>query len=115
MLRITFADGTKLEGVTLSGNTFYTPSEVNREFFTQQRLRHVVIERLLDDDTPDDETDYSLIGEHDNMKLLACSYAWWAKSYMFVLGKYSAQELRDLQIDGNIAYLAMMTGVDLDE
>lgn len=106
MWKITFSDGTSLEGLELSGNTFYSPAEVKRELLTDGKLSHVKIEGPEEDMT-------GLLGEHGAMKVLSCCYASWCGKWQLVLGDYSDAELRELKREGDIEYVAMMTGVEL--
>ncbi len=109
--KVTLSDGTEYAGLELSGNTFYSERELSREMFTDGKLSKVKIECV--EGSPEDLEQEALIGAHEHMKLLSCGRAEWRKCWMLVLGYYSKEELRELEVDGNLEYLAMMTGVEL--
>ena len=108
---VTLADGTQLAGLELNGNNFISKAEITEQTFAG-KLGKVIITGDAEDD------EYGLIGEHHNMELVqiahytqkvhGCADGWY-----FVLRDIPASELEDLQLRGNIDYIAMMTGVDL--
>lgn len=110
---ITLADGTKLAGLELNGNNFMSKTEVTAETFNG-KLGHVVI----DGNKALDET--GLIGEHSNMELIQIAHYTKAKHGMedgwyFVLRDIPTAELEKVKIQGDIEYVAMMSGIDLDK
>ena len=105
---ITFSDGSKLEGLSLSGNNFISKNPVTENTF-KGKLSHVVI-------SGDSESDMAgLIGEHNNMELIRCEQDSGLGGYAFVLRDIPASELEMIKLKSDIAYTAMMNGVDLDE
>ena len=70
------------------------------------KLGHVVISGDKDAD------EAGLIGEHGPMELVQIKQygsEWW-----FILRDIPASELATTKIQGDIAYLSMMSGIDLD-
>lgn len=109
---ITLADGTQLNGLELNGNNFVSKNEVNADTF-RGKLAKVII----DGDKEADEA--GLIGTHHNMELVQVAHYTKAEHGMedgwyFVLREIPAAELEKIQIQGNIAYLSMMSGIELD-
>ena len=109
---ITFSDGSKLEGLKLNANNFVSDTEVKDATFAG-KLQHVVIDGNAEAD------EAGLIGEHENMELIqiahytqkvhGCPDGWY-----FVLRDIPAAELEKTKIKGDIAYMSMMTGIELD-
>ena len=87
-------------------------SEVNEATFTG-KLGHVTI-------TGDAEADAAgLIGEHDHMELVQIAHYTKAThgiedGWYFVLREIPAAEIEATKIKGDIAYLSMMSGIELD-
>ena len=73
------------------------------------KLGHVVISGDAEADTE------GLIGEHEHMELIRCAYDAGLGGYAFVLRDIPSGELELAQMKANIAYTAMMSGVDLDD
>ena len=106
MFTIRLSDGSQLEGLTLNGNNFISNNEITEATFAG-KLGHVVISGDADKD------EAGLIGEHEHMQLVQIvkyEGKWW-----FVLRELSAAELEMAKMKSDIAYTAMMSGVDLDE
>lgn len=106
---ITLSDGTQLTGLGLNGNNFISKNPITKETFTG-KLGRVVISGEVDAGA-----DAGLIGEHGRMELIRCEQDAGLGGYAFVLRELSASELETAQIKANIAYTAMMSGVDLDD
>ena len=105
---ITFSDGSKLEGLSLSGNNFISKNPVTENTF-KGKLSHVVI-------SGDSEADMDgLVGEHTNMELRRCELDEGLGGYAFVLRDIPADKLAEAKMKSDIAYLSMMSGVDLDD
>lgn len=104
---ITLADGTQLAGLELNGNNFISKSEIKADTF-HGKLAHVTITGDLEKDSA------GLIGEHTNMELIRCEYDAGLGGYAFVLREIPAAELEKVKMQGDIAYLSMMTGYELD-
>ena len=105
---ITLSDGTQLIELELNGNNFISKNEVKEETFSG-KLAHVTI-------TGDAESDTAgLIGKHSNMELVRCEQDAELGGYAFVLRELSPTELEVAQMKADIAYTAMMSGVDLGD
>ena len=98
MYKITLADGTVLDSLQLNGNNFISTQKIEKSVF-EGNLSPVTIS--------DGESE----SVHDNMnlvQLLESDVQTW-----FILRDYSEDELREMKMQSDIAYLAMMTGVEL--
>ena len=109
---ITLADGTQLGGLELNGNNFVSKTEVSADTF-KGKLSHVVISG----DAEKDEA--GLIGEHGQMELVQIAHYTqkthgMPDGWYFALREIPAAELEKIKMQGNIAYLSMMTGIDVD-
>ena len=104
---ITLADGTQIAGLELNGNNFISKTEIKHETF-KGKLSHVTITGDADKD------EAGLIGEHTNMELIRCEHDAGLGGYAFVLRDIPAAELEKVKMQGDIAYLSMMSGIDLD-
>lgn len=102
---ITLADGTQLSGLGLNGNNFISTNPVTDETFLG-KLGHVKISGNAEDG-------FGLVGEHEHMELVQIQKN--GSEYWFILRDIPAAELEKTQMQGNIAYLAMMSGIDLDK
>lgn len=96
---ITLADGTVLSGLRLNGNTFVSEVPIDNAAF-DGNCSPVIIS--------DGETEEI----HDNMAPVPCAQPVKGE-YWFVLRDLAPEELREMQTEANIEYLAMMTGVEL--
>ena len=109
---IALADGTQLAGLELNGNNFVSQNEVTEATFAG-KLSHVVI-------SGDKEKDEAgLIGTHEHMELVQIAHYTQVThgmkdGYYFVLRDIPAAELEKIKMKGNIAYMSMMTGIELD-
>lgn len=95
---IELSDGTKIENLSMNGNNFVSNVEVLESAF-EDNLDTVKI-------TIGDSTE-----THSNMRLVQITKMgdeWW-----FILEEISKRELKDTKMQSDIAYVAMMTGVDL--
>lgn len=108
---VTLADGTQISGLELSGNNFYSKTEITQDMF-DGKLSPVVISS----DTGTGEP--GLLGEHEHMELLqvahytkeshGCADGWY-----FILRDIPETELKEARIWASIDYLAMMSGIEL--
>lgn len=98
MYKITLADGTVLDSLQLNGNNFISDSKIEKSVF-EGNLSPVTIS--------DGESETV----HDNMELIQL-LEYGGQSW-FILRDYSEDELREMKMQSDIAYLAMMTGVEL--
>ncbi len=110
MYAIEFKDGTKLEGLTLNGDMFFSPATITKEFFTG-KLNGVKI-------TSDDEAEQSHCGEYAHMLLIDAGSTkgipgFPAGSY-FVLEEKCRPMIEREQNRADIEYLAMMSDIDLE-
>ena len=104
---ITLSDGSKVEGLELNGNNFISKTPLTKETFSG-KLGHVTI-------SGNAEEGAGLVGEHGRMELVRCEQDTGLGGYAFVLREIPAAELELAQMKANIAYTAMMSGVDLDD
>lgn len=95
---ITLSDGTVLENLALNGNNFISQLPVDPAIF-EYNCSPVIIN--------DGETD----DIHQNMELV--QVVEYNGEYWFVLRDLSDMELTLLEIRSDIAYTAMMAGVDI--
>ena len=106
MFTIRLSDGSQIEGLILNGNNFISDRELTEATFAG-KLGHVVITGDADKD------EAGLIGTHEHMQLVQIvkyEGKWW-----FVLRELTAQELEMAKLKSDVAYTAMMSGVDLDD
>lgn len=109
---VTLADGTQLTDLELNGQNFVSQNEVSGSTFAG-KLGKVII----DGDKEADEA--GLIGTHHNMELVQVAHYTQATHGMpdgwyFVLRDIPAAELEKVKMKSDIAYMSMMTGIDLD-
>lgn len=96
--KITLADGTVLSNLKLNGNNFVSDAEVTEDQFTDN-LDPVVI-----NDGENDET-------HEHMALV--QIAQYGAQYYFILRDRTPDELRQIKMQADIEYLAMMSDIEL--
>ena len=101
------ADGTQISGLELNGNNFVSKNPVTKETFAG-KLGHVTISGNVEEGA-------GLVGEHGHMELVRCEQDAGLGGCAFVLREIPAAELEVAQMKANIAYTAMMSGVDLDD
>ena len=104
---VVLADGTQLSGLELNGNNFISKTPITKEVFAG-KLGHVTI-------TGNAEEGAGLVGAHEHMELVRCEYDAGLGGYAFALREISAAEFELAKMKANIAYTAMMSGVDLDD
>ena len=110
--KVTLADGTTIDGLTLNGNNFVSPKSVTADIFAG-KLSHVTIEGPEGADTLTGTGDAGLRGEHGAMTLARCQKDDLLGGYAFVLVDVSEADMEKLRNRGDIEYIAMMTGVEL--
>ena len=103
--KITLADGTKLENLSLNGNNFVSENEITEDIFEGNLLK-VKIEGINDEGQ-------EIIEEHNHMELVQIAH--YKDGYYFVLRDISEAELEKLKMQSDIEYLAMMSDIDLEE
>lgn len=99
--KITLADGTVIEDLSLNGNNYISKNKLTEDDFADN-LSTVKIEG----------SDGS-IEELENLELVQVKK--YGKEYWFILRQLSEQEIKDLKTQANIEYIAMMADIDLEE
>lgn len=107
MFTLTLSDGSTISNLTLNSNTLISSTPVTAEMFSG-KLSHVVIEGTDDEGLADME----VVGEHNHMELVALYQV--DSEWYICLRDLSEAELKEAKTQADIAYLSMMTGVDLD-
>ena len=103
---ITLSDGTKIHNLSLNGNNFVSQEEVTEEMFAG-KLSEVVITA-----NDKDRTEYVM----HNVRLLQIqTYPQFPDmpGWFFVLQEIPEEELRMMQMQANIQYIAMMSDCEL--
>lgn len=100
--KITLADGTQLKNLKLNGNNYISKTKITENDF-KGKLSKVIIENETEKTSE----------EFEHMELVQIVH--YEDGYYFVLRELSEQELKDIKIQGNLDYLAMMVDVDLEE
>lgn len=98
MYKITLADGSVIDGLTLNGNNFITKDEIKEQLF-ENNCSPVAIS---------DGTNEEI---HENMELVQITKV--NNEYWFILRDIPKEELATIKIKSDIAYIAMMSGVEL--
>ena len=96
--KITLSEGTVLDDLYLNGDNFISTSEITEDIFAGN-CSPVVIESENVNEI------------HDNMELIQITKMdgdWW-----FILKDISEEELAKAKMQSDIAYIAMMTNVEL--
>lgn len=108
---ITLADGTVLNKLGINGDNFVSTQEVTPETF-RGKLSHVVITAPEDDES-------GMAGEYNNMELVQIMH--YTKQvhgvddgWYFILREIPAEKFAIAKIRSDVAYLSMMSGIDLD-
>lgn len=96
--KITLADGTELDNLSLNGNNYISTELVDSVIF-EGNCSPVII----NDGTTDEI--------HDNMELVQITEV--NGQYWFILRDISLDELKQIKLRSDIEYLAMMTGIEL--
>lgn len=97
--KITLADGTVIENLTLNGNNF-----VSTETITAATFESNCSPVIINDGTIDDT--------HENMELVQVTNDADG-NYLFVLRDLSETEIAQAKIKSDIEYIAMMCDVEL--
>lgn len=104
MYKITMSDGTQLDNLRLNGNNFVSEIEVTEDTF-RGKLSKITIEKI--------EEGQVSIKEYEHMELVQIVH--YTDGYYFVLRELSVSELKEIKMQSDIEYLAMMTDIDLEE
>ena len=104
MYKIILSDGTQLNNLKLNGNNFVSEMEVTEDTF-KGKLSKVTIETTKDGQ--------EITKEYEHMELVQVVH--YEDGYYFVLRELSATELKEIKMQSDIEYLAMMADIDLEE
>lgn len=102
--KVTLSDGTKFENLKVNGSYYITEKAITEKDF-KGKLSKVIIEET--------ENDKTVKTEYNHMELIQILH--YEDGYYFALRELSQDEIDKITIQSNIEYLAMMTGVDLEE
>lgn len=100
MVTVTLADGTKLQNLGINGDNFTANYEITEDIF-EYNTSPVIIN--IDGN----------VEAHDYMKLVQVmkfENEWW-----FILRDLTNAELKQMDVDAKIDYIAMMAGIDLED
>lgn len=103
--KITLADGTELENLSLNGNNFVSETIITEDDFKGKLLK-VKIEGKTEDGQ-------EIAEEHEHMELVQIAH--YEDGYYFVLRDITEAELEKMKMKSDIEYLAMMSDIDLEE
>ena len=106
MITITLNNGTKIEGLKLSGNVIYSETPLTLTQF-RGKLNPVTITG-----SAEDEDTCGVIGVHNAMEVCYIKKTPDGK-YALALADIDPKVLADERRDALIEYIAMMTGVEL--
>ena len=104
MYKVKLSDGTELKNLELNGNNFISKTEVTPEMFAG-KMGHVTITG------PEGADAAGLLGEHEHMELIQIAH--YDDGWYFVLRDIPTEKLEKLKLRGDIAYIAMMAGIEL--
>lgn len=114
MFSITLNDGSKLENLSVDGSYFVSSQKIDPE-----TLRGKLSNITVTDTSPetDDETprEYSPIGTGDFQHVKLAHFLTEKNTYQFTLKVLSPSEVRDLKTSAALAYLSMMSDIELPE
>lgn len=96
--KITLADGTEIRNLRLNGNNFISDAPISETIFDGNGSVVIV---------NDGETDEF----HENMELVQITPV--GDEYWFVLRDLTAAELKQIKMQSDIEYVAMMAGVEI--
>ncbi|MCI9000067.1 MAG: hypothetical protein HFJ26_03880 [Clostridia bacterium] len=102
--KITLSDGTKIENLRLNGNNYISEAKLTEDDF-KGKLSKVTIEGS--------EDGQEIKKEYEHMELVQIVH--YEDGYYFILRELSAAELKEIKMQSDIEYLAMMTDIDLEE
>ena len=103
MYTITLNDGTKISGLTFENNLLMSDAELRSDMF-RGKLAPVTI-------TSDDDNFNEITGIHPHMEV--CYIREIEGKFGLALADISDSIWDNSRRDANIAYIAMMTGIDL--
>lgn len=102
---ITLSDGTKLENLRLNGNNYISNTEITEDDF-KGKLSKVIIKETTEDGQVTTQ-------EYEHMELVQVVH--YEDGYYFILRELSSTELKEIKMQSDIEYLAMMSDIDLEE
>ncbi len=103
MYTIRLSDGTTVKAQGINGNYFVCDEKFDTGIFAG-KLNGVTI-------SCDDEDILGVVGSHEHMRLE--HEMMFEGKFLFLLLDIPQEEIYRAKLDGNIEYLAMMTGVEL--
>ena len=106
-----FSDGSQMTGLKLNGNNFVSLVEVKAADF-RGKLSRVEITGA------GEGSEAGPLGLHEHMELVQVAHYTQGEhglpdGWYFVLREVSAEEYARKELEGNVEYIAMMTGVEL--
>ena len=96
--KITLADGTEIRNLRLNGNNFISDAPISETIFDGNGSTVII---------NDGETDEF----HENMELVQITPV--GDEYWFVLRDLTAAELKQIKMQSDIEYVAMMAGAEI--
>lgn len=96
--KVTLSDGTVIDNLKLNGNNFISNEIIDPMLFNGN-CSPVVISEGINEEI------------HDNMELVQITQV--NGDYWFVLRDIAISELKQLKLQSDIEYVAMMTGIEL--
>lgn len=96
--KITLADGTEIRNLRLNGNNFISDAPISETIFDGNGSTVII---------NDGETDEF----HENMELVQITPV--GDEYWFVLRDLTAAELKQIKMQSDIEYVAMLAGVEI--
>lgn len=96
---IRLADGTELKGLSKNGDNFVSSTKIDESIFEGNLATMTV---------SDGESEVT----YENVELI--QQVQYADGWYLAFRELSAQELRDMEVDAKIDYIAMMADVDME-
>ncbi|MBR1486637.1 MAG: hypothetical protein IJ597_05220 [Synergistaceae bacterium] len=114
--KITFADGTTLDNLELSGSYYVTSEKLTADFFTREKLAAITISSEYTQTSEDgQESKQTITQEYEHMKLADFkvgndfSFDDYKGKYLFALApEYTPEELYKLRVESRLDYLEMI-------
>ncbi len=106
MYTITLNDGSKIEGLTFERNIFFSDNPIDGA-----KIRGKLAPATISNDEGKSEYDDGITGTHAHMEI--CYIREMEGKYGLALADIPKEIYADARRDANIAYIAMMTGVEI--
>lgn len=106
MYTITLNDGTKIEGLTFERNILFSDNAIEAGYF-----RGKLAPATISNDEGKSDYDDGITGIHAHMEI--CYVKEMDGKFALALADIPEERYADARRDANIAYIAMMTGIDL--